>query len=92
MPSRRRAFVDASEQTFDRFPGRASAEIGTSVLSEEPANRVPEERKVVLWQSSNPGLGLVHRQPQSRHQRLHLASWLPRHCRGDSRSRSHQHN
>jgi len=63
MPSRRCACMDASEQTFDRFPRRACAQIGAPIFSKEPADRIPEERKVVLRQAGNPSLGLVHLQP-----------------------------
>ena len=45
MPSRRCACMDASEQTFDRFPRRACAQIGAPIFSKEPADRIPEERK-----------------------------------------------
>src|ERR1019366_7270300 len=51
--------VDASEQTLDSLPGWARADIGSPVLPVEPADRVAEEREVVLRQPSNPGLGLV---------------------------------
>jgi len=63
--------MDLAQQGADGFAGRTGADVGPAVPSVETADRVAEEVAASVRYPDQPGLGLIHREPEPCHQVPH---------------------
>jgi transposase len=72
IPSRCRLVMDPLDDALERFTRRLRTDEGPAVPAVKPPDRIAEEVERLRRNARQPGLSVIHRQPQPRHQPPHF--------------------